>query len=124
MKTFLPFILAMFFLTGISQRLASQTNYPTGPEGAELVFTDLENFLEAYKQLRPDVDSIAVLNQYYFNRASVGLKEYIIKHNLTPELMVEAMGKDPEVYEQIGKFVNNIDETKKIFKESMVNFLI
>lgn len=122
MKKFLSFILVMIFFTGISQRLASQINYPTNPDGAKLVFSDLENFLEAYKQLKPDADSISVLNQYYFNKASVGLKEYIVKHNLTPKLMVEAMGKDPEVYKQIGKFVNNIDNTKKIFKESMIKY--
>lgn len=122
MTKFLPFIFAMFFLTGISPRLVSQTNYPTNPEGAKLVLTDLENFLDAYKQLGSDVDSIAVLKQYYFNRASKGLKEYILKHNLTPELMVEAMGKDPEVYGQIGKFVSNINETKKIFKKTMVKY--
>jgi uncharacterized protein YjaZ len=122
MKKLLPFIFALFLLSGISQRLSSQTNYPTNPEEAVLVYTDLENFLEAYKLLRPDVDSIAVLNQYYFNRGSVGLNEYILKHSLTPEMMVEAIGKDPEVYEQIGEFVNNIDETKKIFKESMIKY--
>lgn len=122
MKKILTFVFALLFFTGTSHRLVSQINYPTSPEEAELVLTDLENFLEAYNQLGPGIDSLAVLNQYYFDRGSVGLKEYILKHGLTPEMMVEAIRKDPEVYEQIGKFVSNIDETKKIFRESMLKY--
>src|SRR5210317_2066444 len=109
MKKTLPFIFAFCFICGISERLVAQTNYPTSPEAAELVFTDLENFLEAYKKLGSGADSVTILNQYYFDRASVGLKEFIAKHNLTPELMVEALGEHPEDYYKIERFVNNID---------------
>ena len=80
MKKTLPFIFALFFIFGISERIVAQANYPTSPEAAELVFTDLENFLEAYKKLGSGADSVAILNQYYFDRASVGLKDFIEKH--------------------------------------------
>ena len=111
MKKSRTLILMMLFISGLTHNVISQPNYPKTPENAELVYVDLENFLEAYDLFKPGVDSIAVLNQYYFDRASIGLKEYISKHGLTPELMIKAIQKDPEEYDLIENFVNNIEET-------------
>jgi hypothetical protein len=122
MKNYFTLTMIFLLMTAFNNNIISQPNYPSTPEKAKLVFTDLENFLEAYDQFQPGVDSIAVLNQYYFDRASVGLKEYISKHSLTPELMIKAIQKDPLNYDKIENFVNNIEETKKEFKKSLNKF--
>jgi len=122
MKNSLLLVLMIILMTGITQSIISQPNYPRNSEEAQLVYTDLENFLEAYDQFKPEIDSIAVLNQYYFERASVGLKEYISRHGLTPDLLLSALKKNPAKYEQIEGFVNNIEETKNEFIKSMGKF--
>ncbi len=122
MKNSLLLVLMVILITGSTQRVISQPNYPRNSEDAQLVYTDLENFLEAYDQLQPDVDSIAVLNEYYFNRASVGMKEYISRHGLTPKLLIDALRKDPSEYEKIKDFVENKESTKKEFLKSLGKF--
>jgi hypothetical protein len=122
MKNSVLLFLLMIFISGITQSIISQPNYPRNPDEAKMVFTDLENFLEAYENLQPGVDSVAVLNEYYFDKASVGLQEYISKHNLTPELMIDAIYKEPKKYELLDNFINNIEETKKEFTNSLDKF--
>ena len=122
MKKYLQVALIIIVFSGINNVLCSQPNYPGNPEEAELVFTDIENFLEAYDKLNPGIDSLAVLKEYYFDRASVGLKEYISKHGLTPDLMVKAIQKDPDRYDKLRYFVNTINDKELEFKKSLNKF--
>jgi hypothetical protein len=122
MRKITLFTAILLLIVGANTSSYSQPSYPTKPGESQLIITDLENFLEAYDQLQPGVDSIAVLNQYYFDRASAGLKEFISRHGLTPELLIDAMQEDPEEYEQIKEFVSNIEETHKEFLNSLDQF--
>tara|TARA_R110000772_G_scaffold11690_1_gene36418 strand:- start:858 stop:1793 length:936 start_codon:yes stop_codon:yes gene_type:complete len=100
----------------------AQPNYPTDHDKAELIYSDVENFLEAFKILNKTSDTVAVLNEYYFDRASAGLKEYIGKHNLTSELLKGAMIKDPERYAKIADFFANRASFIPVFKTTMQGF--
>jgi len=98
-------VLFSFLITIISLNLYGQPNYPTDPSKAELVYTDVEHFLEAYKQLSPGVDTVAILQEYYFDKGSDGLKEYIRRHGLTAEMLQKAMAESPEEYNSIPSFL-------------------
>lgn len=102
-------VLLMF---GLSISYAQQPNYPIQAGNAELIYTDLENFSSVMEHIKKNRDTIQVLNTYYFNKASVGLKEYINRHGLTPDMLKEAIKKTPENYQKIEAFVNGLNTLK------------
>ncbi len=100
----------------------AQPNYPRESKKAELVYTDLENFAEAFSFLKEDVDTLKILNTYYFDKASVGLQEYIRKHNLTPELLKGAIQKSPDRYKKIPNFINTLEDFKPTYNKTLGEF--
>lgn len=96
--------------------ITAQPNYPKEPEKALLIYDDLTHFVEAYNRLEVGVDSIKILNTFYFDKASDGLNEYISRHQLTPELMIKAIYKHQEEYAQIAQFVKNIEAIEVEYK--------
>ena len=102
--------------------LIAQPNYPKEPKDAELVYTDLENFVEAFSLLKKDVDTIKILNTYYFDKASAGLQEYIRKHNLSPELLKSAIQKSPDRYNKIPNFINTLEDFKPTYLNTLNEF--
>lgn len=119
--THVTFIWTMLVLVNCGLTNA-QPNYPTDPAKAELIYSDVENFLEAFENLNKTSDTIAVLKEYYFDRASAGLKEYIGKHNITSELLKDAIIKDPERYAKIADFFVNRASFSPKFKTIMQGF--
>ncbi len=100
----------------------AQPNYPRNPEEAELIYTDLVNFVDAYKELAANKDTLQVLQTLYFDRGSAGLKEFINRHQLTPELLKDALRADPGRYELIPEFLADIDEVKVQFTALMEEY--
>ena len=124
MKNQLNRLLLLFAINLIAGTIITkaQPNYPTSPENAELIYSDVVNFIEAYQYLNKDADTIAVLNKYYFDRSSAGLKEYIIKHSLTPELLKAAIAKDPDRYAKIPGFLAVAEAFKPEYSMLMKQF--
>ena len=118
-KGFLIFGALNLFL--ILQTFA-QPNYPRDPKEAELIYADLVHFVDAYKELAENKDTIQVLNTLYFDRGTAGLKEFINRHQLTPELLKEAMKADPDRYALIPSFLEGIDEEEVQFKALMQEY--
>ena len=110
--------LCTFFFT----KSTAQPGYPTSPNEAEVIFTDLEHFVEAYKALSTDTDTLKVLRELYFDRGSAGLKEFITRHQLTPELMKDAIGRNPNRYSLIPGFFAKIREIDNSYGELMMAF--
>ena len=111
-----------FVNIGARHHAIAQPNYPTNPENAQLIYSDVENFVEAFEKLQHTTDTITVLNKYYFDEATPGLKEYISRHNLTPALLKNAIQKDPERYHKIAGFLGNQESFRPEFKETMLQF--
>ncbi len=86
----------------------AQPNYPGNPYEAKIISSDLKNFIEAYKSLSAESDSLYVLKEMYFDRASAGMKEFISKHDLTKESVLKAMQMHPETYSGLEKFYNDL----------------
>ena len=100
----------------------AQPNYPRDPKEAKLIYSDLVNFMDAYQELATNKDTLQVLKTLYFDRGSVGLQEFIMRHQLTPELMKEAMSADPDRYALIPDFLANIDQVSQDFKALMEDY--
>lgn len=117
MKTTL--LIALAFL---SMYVAAQPSYPTDPMEGKVIFSDLDNFLEGYTSLTKDSDTIAILKQYYFSRASDGLTEYISRHGLTPENLAKAIGENPDTYSNLVSFKVNIDRFINLYGKELIRF--
>ena len=121
MKKFKLLSISLWVLI-FTNSIFAQPNYPREPKDAKMVYTDLENFVEAFSFLKEDVDTLKILNTYYFDKASVGLQEYIRKHNLTPELLKDAIQKSPDRYKKISNFINTLEDFKPTYKNTLDEF--
>jgi len=115
-------IIKLFAIGCMVNILQAQPNYPKNPDEARLVYSDIENFVEAYSHFTSTIDSVEILKTYYFDKASSGLQEYIGRHNLTPELLNTAINKNPGRYAKIEKFVENIDNITPKINEAYQKF--
>ncbi|SNT19086.1 hypothetical protein SAMN05421640_2758 [Ekhidna lutea] len=100
----------------------AQPAYPTTPAEAQVIYSDLDNFLTAFNLLEADSDSIAVLNENYFSKASPGLIEYIGRHGLTPEKLAKALGRNPDQYALLPDFRKKIKSFIKRYSKNLLTF--
>lgn len=125
MKSFFSLKSALFhsglclFLT---TQVFTQPNYPRSPQEAKVVYPDLIHFVEAYHSLNADSDTLQVLQTMYFDRGSDGLKEFIGRHQLTPELLKGAMQDAPERYALLSGFLADIIRVEDTYRELMMEF--
>jgi hypothetical protein len=101
---------------------AAQPSFPTNAEDAQLISSDIGNFLEARSKFVPDGDNEAVLQTLYFDRASPGLREFVQRFGLTAKLLNDAIAKDPEVYEDLDRFYRRISDFEALYKEGLKSF--
>lgn len=92
---------------------AQRPNYPVQAEKAAIIFSDLENFSIAFSLLSEETDTIKVLNDYYFDKATVGLKEFMGRHGLNAKMLKNSIRKYPEKYEQLPDFIAKLPSLKK-----------
>ena len=115
-------LLQLVTLIGIAIQIQAQPNYPRTADEAELISTDIANFMEAYDRLEVGADTLDTLNVYYFEKASAGMKEYINRHGLSPELLKQAIENNPSVYDRIPEFYQSLSQIKAPMKEAMARF--
>jgi hypothetical protein len=112
MKPLFSKCITLIILLGNTFSIAQQPNYPTQAEKAELIYSDLENFVIAFKALEQTTDTVQTLNTLYFDKASIGLKEYINRHGLTPLMLRNAIRKNSEKYAKIETFIDGLEKLK------------
>ncbi len=116
-----PNSVLILFLTTILQGIA-QPNYPLQPEQAQLITSDIKNFLEAYEQLTIESDTIQILQTHYFDGASVGLKEYISRFSLNANDLSKSIAKFPDDYQKIRSFYNEAETTKIGYINELIRY--
>jgi len=116
------FLFLALFLLYLNFNSFAQPNYPRDSKEAELVYSDLVNFMDAYRELATAKDTIQVLQSLYFDQGSEGLKEFIKRHQLTPELLKDAIKSNPERYALIPGFLDNIGNVEEQFQSLMLNY--
>ena len=100
----------------------AQPNYPRDPKEAKIIYSDLANFMDAYKELATNTDTLKVLQTLYFDRGSAGLKEFVNRHQLTPELLKDAMLANPERYALLPGFLADIAEVEELYHGLMMDY--
>ncbi len=114
------FALICFGILGF--KAIGQPAYPLVPRDAAIVSSDIANFIEAYKLLNPESDSLAILRENYFDKGSPGLKEYCNRHGLTPKNLSAAIKSAPEAYAEISNFFDSLPEFKEQVLEEFEKF--
>jgi hypothetical protein len=101
---------------------AQAPNYPTDYKQAQIIHSDLANFSEAFDMLSTESDTLKVLNSIYFEKASIGLKEFINRHQLTAELLRDAIRINPETYSRIKGFMLQMEKFELSYQETLATF--
>ncbi len=77
------------------------TNIKSKAAEAEFVLTDAHNFVRALKLIQTGADTVSTLQTEYFDKATAGLKQMLIKYPFSAGSLARAMTKYPEKYDRI-----------------------
>ncbi len=107
----------LFFTPVLSSGQGGLTkNVARDPAKAQFVYKDVENFIRAFEMLTPGCDTLAVLRTEYIDKGTPGLKIFIEKYGLTPEMLIKKIRKFPEKYGSLGDLPGLLDEQIKIYR--------
>jgi hypothetical protein len=71
----------------------------TDPSAVRLEVGDLRRLADVIRELRGGrTDTTALIREHYTARASPGLRAYLERYAVTPEMIVAAMARDPAAY--------------------------
>lgn len=116
-------LISVLALTILNTAIYAQApNYPRNPEAKQLIYSDLINFSKAYALLASNKDTIDVLTTVYFDKGSPGLKEFVNRHGLTPEMLQKAIRTHSERYSKIDNFISTLESYKLDLQEAMATF--
>ena len=97
----------------------AQPAFPSDPEDAQVVATDVKNFLEAMKVSAAGGERKAILQKYYFDRATPGLKEFVQRFGLNAEKLNAAIEKDPKNFEELAGFLERLPEFESLYRSKL-----
>ncbi|REJ76044.1 MAG: hypothetical protein DWQ47_10495 [Acidobacteria bacterium] len=112
-------ILSAVLAAVFSQQVFSQPPMTQSPDEAQIVTTDIDNFLEALEKTTAGGNNAAVFKTLYFDRGSPGLKEYVRRFRLNPAQLAEAVEKHRDSYENLKNFRKNQSEFDSIFRKDL-----
>jgi hypothetical protein len=107
--------------TGISAEDDSQHltgDVVSDPAKAEFVYTDIENFIQAYQKVLGGDSVGATMQTDYLDRASPGLMMFIEKYDLTAERLESALAKYPEKYAAIASHRDVLESQEGEFRKA------
>lgn len=104
------------YLNGVFNRLKN-------PANARIITSDIHNFWEAYDlaQNNPKQEELIFRNMY-FNRASIGLQDYITYKIGTLDKFLENLRNKPKFYYAIRKNTLEVDELKDEIRSMLFRF--
>lgn len=88
------------------------------PAGAEFVFADVENFVQAHDAILSGMNPAQALQTQYFDRASPGLRMFIEKYDLTMERMLDAIERHPAAYDRTRELLRALRDREPYFRSS------
>ena len=121
--------LLLIFILGVGtpiQVYAQLTSSPTDPKEAKIVYDDVTNFITAFKMLESDSDTIQILQEYYIDKGTPGLKIFIEKYGLTAQNLAVKIRQYPEDYAAIGvklKWLESRETTIRLYFNKLKIFI-
>jgi len=105
---------------------AQLASYQKDPAKAQIVYDDIENFINAFQLLDTEADTIEILQKHYIDKATPGLKIFMEKYELNASSLAKAIGKKPEDYmalqEKLDWIKTQEDSIRSYFKK-LNNFI-
>jgi hypothetical protein len=95
----------------------------SNPYKAKFIYKDIRNFLKAYKMLTKESDTVAIIQSEYLDKGTPGLKEFIVKYNLTAKRIARAIYLYPESYSNIKDKLKALKAGEKKFSKAGYNKL-
>ncbi len=102
--------------------LNAQPSFPTQPEAAQLICTDVEHFLVAQSHIAAGEDVAATLQTHYLDTGSPGLREFLNRHAMSAAQLAAAMSDTPEVYAQLPAWLENVDALRARYVTHLTNY--
>jgi hypothetical protein len=103
MKKIKLFLITILIIGSSFQTQAQLTSNNRDPEEAQIVYDDILNFIDAFKMLKSSTDTLEVIQRYYIDKGTPGLKIYIEKYELDASSLTKAIRKNPEDYKALGE---------------------
>ena len=111
------FITLVLLLTDLDLQAQLQCELTEDPYAVELITTDICNFITVLDLLELGKDTLVVLQEQYFEKATPGLKEFINSRELTAEHFLNAIRKRSEMYKNLRNLpdaLNKLDEQVRL----------
>jgi len=109
-KKLILFILILLSLKSFPQQQIKKVQFIT---------TDVTNFWTAYDSLQTTIDTfkrINILQNLYFDKATIGLKYYIYAKSLTPEYMEEVIRTYPKFWNSVREQTIQVNSFEDCFE--------
>lgn len=114
--------LSFFSLAAITGLPQHGPNITTDIDNIKFIYDDIHHFNEAYKKLADTKDSIALLNEAYFSKATDGLKMFVRQYGLSDSGLLRAIKKYPETYVGVKHIVGIIEADKKYYRNILKKY--
>lgn len=118
----LVLIHAVLFAGVCFSSLVAQPSFPTRPEEAQLVYSDVERFVVAQSMMGSGADAASVLQEHYLDSGSPGLAEYLKRHPMSAAQMVAAMEKHPEPYAKISQWLQTVASLRTSYVTQLTKY--
>ena len=120
-------LLVFFGGLGINNQLGAQlSSSPTDPAEARIVYDDVVNFIDAFNMLSYSADTIDILQKYYIDKGTPGLKIFIEKYDLTAPKLAAKIRQYPDDYAAVGaklEWLRSIEPTIRLYFHKLKTFI-
>lgn len=115
-------VLVVLLVGAFSLSLSAQPPFPTCPEKAQLICSDVELFVAAQSMMGLGADMAAILQVHYLDSGSPGLAEFLTRHPMSASQMAAAMEKHPEEYARIPQWLETIETLRAAYVTQLANY--
>ena len=105
MKSFgeLTALVLLFVAASAASGQTLTDDVATNAKAARFVYQDLENFIQAWREVASGTPLLRALQSGYLDRASPGLLMFVEKYDLTLERLVAAIEEHPDEYARMDR---------------------
>jgi tetratricopeptide (TPR) repeat protein len=98
------------------------TESTMNPDEAKIVYEDVINFSNAFKMIHSTSDTVEILQKYYIDKGTPGLKIFIGKYGLTAELLADRIKKYPKDYSSVEVKLKWLQSIEPIIRSYFTKF--
>lgn len=103
MKSWRVFLILLTVITMIASDVNGQLMCEPSDSSTEVMFSyvDIENFIQAMMMYEGESDTSAIIQMFYIDKASPGLKEFLLDNNVRAKDYLDLIRKEPNHYKSL-----------------------